>query len=155
MREREDLLWKLHKSCRPARPVKNWLAASYSTVNSRICKCIQPSGITQITKVELGRFSVLCVLCSVLLYSAELAGGARGGGGGGGMTHLYLFIVEEMIVDSMESSRKKDRFKESFMNEIRKSLNRYTLDVQDAEPEKYYEKHKHNRTDNVMGSSMK
>jgi hypothetical protein len=32
---------------------------------------------------------------------------------GGGMTHLYIFIIEEMIVDSMESSRKKDRFKES------------------------------------------
>jgi hypothetical protein len=32
------------------------------------------------------------------------------------MTHLYLFITEEMIVDSMESSRKKDRFKESLMN---------------------------------------
>ncbi len=51
-----------------------------------------------------------CAL-SILLDTAELAGGARGGGGG--MTHLYLFITEEMIVDSMESSRKKDTLKES------------------------------------------
>jgi hypothetical protein len=61
----------------------------------------------------------VCALFCPTIDTEELAGGARERGGG--MTHLYLFITEEMIVDSMESPRKKRQIKR-IINELNQEI---------------------------------